>query len=116
MSASPRREGLPPPHQPFGTRLSVVISLKCALSHVHGRGLVLERATENEVTMRLLLVVRQGSGWTIMASGKPWGRFNYRVDAEEAALRLAATAAPAGVASEVRVVQPCGSVTPLKVA
>ena len=66
--------------------------------------------------MRRLLVIRHGDGWTIDAAGKQWGRFSYRVDAEEAALRLAADAAAAGVLTEVQVVKLCGAVTPLKVA
>ncbi|MBX7248741.1 MAG: hypothetical protein K1X35_06750 [Caulobacteraceae bacterium] len=33
-------------------------------------------------------IVHFPDGWRILVDGKRWGRFPYRVDAEEAALRL----------------------------
>jgi hypothetical protein len=36
-----------------------------------------------------LLIVHFPDGWRILADEARWGRFEYRVDAEEAALRLA---------------------------
>jgi hypothetical protein len=37
----------------------------------------------------VLAVVRFPDGWRILAPNGRWGRFDYRVDAEEAAIRLA---------------------------
>jgi len=42
-------------------------------------------------------------GWRIDAGDRCWGRFQYRVDAEEAALRLAAEARAEGRDAEVLV-------------
>jgi len=36
-----------------------------------------------------LAIVHFPDGWRIVRAGDSWGRFPYRVDAEEAALRLA---------------------------
>ena len=58
--------------------------------------------------MNSLSVIRISDGWTIIAGGKRWGRFSYQVDAEEAALRLAARAADKGDAVEVLVQGPFG--------
>jgi len=33
-------------------------------------------------------IIHFPDGWRILADGRRWGRFSYRVDAEEAALRL----------------------------
>lgn len=50
-----------------------------------------------------VFVVRRGSGWTILLDGLARGRFDYKVDAEEAAIRLAQGAqgheGPSGVMS-----------------
>lgn len=35
-----------------------------------------------------LTIVHFPDGWKILADGQRWGRFPYRVDAEEAAIRL----------------------------
>jgi hypothetical protein len=51
--------------------------------------------------MKCLSVIRLADAWTIVASGKRWGRFAYQVDAEEAALRLAGKAASRGETAEV---------------
>ena len=66
--------------------------------------------------MLSFVVIRSCDHWTIEAEGKPWGRFAYRVDAEEAALRLADRAAAGG--ASVRVLVRCltGEVVALKVA
>lgn len=61
-------------------------------------------------------VVRVGDMWTIIARAKRWGRFAFRVDAEEAALRLAAKAAAEGRAVEVLVQGAWGEMTRMKVA
>ena len=52
--------------------------------------------------------------WRILAEGRRWGRFHYRVDAEEAALRLAAKARAEGETAEVVVQQRYGELLPLK--
>jgi hypothetical protein len=43
-----------------------------------------------------LLIVHFPDGWRILADEARWGRFEFRVDAEEAALRLARKAREAG--------------------
>ncbi|MBN9319011.1 MAG: hypothetical protein BGN86_07730 [Caulobacterales bacterium 68-7] len=48
-------------------------------------------------------VVHYPEGWRILTHGQRWGRFAFRVDAEEAALRLAAKAEAAGQRAEVLV-------------
>ncbi len=48
-----------------------------------------------------LAVVRYPDGWRILARDRRWGRFEYRVDAEEAALRLAEKLTAAGQEVEV---------------
>ena len=50
-----------------------------------------------------LLVVRILDGWSILMHGRRWGRFDFKVDAEEAALRLAHDAAAKGRPTEVLV-------------
>lgn len=54
--------------------------------------------------------------WRIHAEGRRWGRFQYRVDAEEAALRLAAKACSRGREAQVLVQQRYGELLPLKIA
>ncbi|MBI1684165.1 hypothetical protein [Caulobacter hibisci] len=46
-------------------------------------------------------VVRCSGGWNVISNARPLRRFDYRVDAEEEALRLAAAAQKRG--EEVRV-------------
>lgn len=46
--------------------------------------------------MMEIRIRREGDAWTIVADGRSRGRFAYRVDAEEAALRLADKAADQG--------------------
>jgi len=43
-----------------------------------------------------LTIVHFPDGWRILANKERWGRFKYRVDAEEAAIRLARKAQEAG--------------------
>jgi hypothetical protein len=52
-------------------------------------------------------------GWRIVARDHRWGRYQFRVDAEEAALRLAARARLMGQELEVLVQQPYGELRPL---
>jgi hypothetical protein len=63
--------------------------------------------------MKAFLVTRLADQWAIEVDGRLWGRFLYRVDAEEAALRLAAREGGAG---EVLVQGAQGKLTRLKVA
>lgn len=60
-------------------------------------------------------VVRYRDGWTIIASGRKWGRFAFKVDAEEAALRLAQQAADGGAEVQLMVQGAWGEMTPMKV-
>lgn len=66
--------------------------------------------------MNIFGVVRLRDHWTIIANGKRGGRFPFRVDAEEAALRLAEGATAQGQASEVLVQGVGGEMRPLKTA
>jgi hypothetical protein len=54
-----------------------------------------------ERSVQTFSVIRQAGMWTIIADGRRWGRFSYRVDAEEAALRLAAKGRALGRTVEV---------------
>ena len=49
----------------------------------------------------VMVVVHFPDGWRILARNERWGRFDYRVDAEEAALRLAQKAIAAGETVEI---------------
>ncbi len=60
--------------------------------------------------MKIFGVVRLGDRWMITAQGKRWGQFLYRVDAEEAALRLAAKASAQGEDAEVLVQERAGEI------
>lgn len=59
-------------------------------------------------------VLRMGDGWTIVASGRRWGRFAYKIDAEEAAIRLARRIAAEGGRVEVVVQEQWGELIPLR--
>jgi hypothetical protein len=61
-------------------------------------------------------VVRVGDVWRLVHSGRQWGRFDYQVDAVEAALRLARKAATRGRRIEVLIQDRWGEVSPLAVA
>ena len=61
-------------------------------------------------------VVRYIDGWRILAGARRWGRFTYRVDAEEAALRLADNARTGGRDARVLVQGSDGQLRRLDVA
>ncbi|HTK35484.1 MAG TPA: hypothetical protein VL358_09390 [Caulobacteraceae bacterium] len=65
--------------------------------------------------MTTFSVVRQGDAWTVVADGKRWGRFAYKVDAEETAIRLSTRAAADGGEPEVLVQTPWGEMAELKI-
>ena len=60
-----------------------------------------------------IAVIYFSDGWRIVAGRHRWGRYPYRVDAEEAALRLAAKARAHGAAIEVLVQDNRGELRPL---
>ncbi len=78
--------------------------------------LLLDPSSIVERPMQSFVVIRSKDHWTIESQGKPWGRFAYRVDAEEAALRLADRAATCGDKVQVLVRCLTGEVVALKVA
>lgn len=55
-----------------------------------------------------IAVLYFSEGWRIVAGDHRWGHYQYRVDAEEAALRLAGRARLRGKALEVLVQEPSG--------
>ena len=61
-------------------------------------------------------VLRFVDGWRVLHNGRRWGRFDYQVDAVDAALRLAAKAREAGEDPEVLVQSFCGELSQLQVA
>lgn len=63
--------------------------------------------------MQTLSVIRWTDVWTIVAQGKRLGRFAYRVDAEEAVLRLAARSVDEGQTVEVLIQNAWGEMRPL---
>lgn len=63
-----------------------------------------------------LAVVRFPDGWRILAPTGRWGRFEYRVDAEEAALRLARRARAEGRGVRIWVQDICGRLEGLDAA
>ena len=63
-----------------------------------------------------LAVVRFPDGWRILAKHGRWGRFAYRVDAEEAAIRLARKARAEGREVQVCVQDICGRLEALTAA
>lgn len=54
-----------------------------------------------------LVVLRSPGGWRVVGPNGSWRKFDYRVDAEEAALRLASQAETSGGSVKV-LVQDCG--------
>jgi hypothetical protein len=60
-----------------------------------------------------LSVVRIGHVWRIVTQGRLTGQFQFRVDAEEAALRLARSARERGEIAEVIVQERWGEMSPL---
>ena len=63
-----------------------------------------------------LAVVRFRDGWRILAPNGRWGRFAYRVDAEEAAIRLARKARDTGRPVRIWVQDMCGQLDGLDAA
>jgi hypothetical protein len=63
-----------------------------------------------------LAVVRFPDGWRILAANGRWGRFPYRVDAEEAAIRLARKARAEGREVSIWVQDLCGRLEGLNAA
>lgn len=63
-----------------------------------------------------LAVVRFPDGWRILAQHGRWGRFAYRVDAEEAAIRLARKARKDGREVRIWVQDLCGHLITLDAA
>jgi hypothetical protein len=57
-------------------------------------------------------VVREGDGWRVIGSHHKFGRYAYRVDAEEIALRLAERARAAGQSSAALVQDESGELRP----
>jgi hypothetical protein len=66
--------------------------------------------------MKIFGVVRIADVWTILVEGRRWGRYQYRVDAEESALRLAAAAIAEGREASVLVQESGGEMVSLSVA
>ena len=63
-----------------------------------------------------ITIVHFPDGWRMLAEGRRWGRFNYRVDAEEAALRLAQKLRAEGRDARVTVQSLTGELNLLKIA
>jgi hypothetical protein len=63
-----------------------------------------------------LAVLRFRDGWQVVGPAGGWRRFAYRVDAEEAALRLAEQAAQRGGSVRVLVQDDAGELRPLLAA
>jgi hypothetical protein len=61
-----------------------------------------------------IAVVRFKDEYRIVAPTGSWGRFRFRVDAEEAALRLASRQPEQSPACEILVQEPFGELTALK--
>lgn len=68
----------------------------------------MENATE-------LAIVRFADGWRMLTDGSQMGKFQYRVDAEEAALRLAAKAREQGKGVTLLVQETNGEMRPLEI-
>ena len=63
---------------------------------------------------RRLAVVRFADEYRIVAANGSWGRFQFRVDAEEAAIRVAGRTGEGEEAFEVLVQEPFGELLPLR--
>lgn len=63
-----------------------------------------------------LIVVRYPDGWRILGEKGRWGRYAYRVDAEEAALRLARKIRADGHEVRIWVQDLCGRLQGLEAA
>lgn len=64
--------------------------------------------------MRVFGIVRVRDLWVITSDGRRWGSFDYRVDAEEAALRLARQARDEGASVEVLAQEQWGEIRALE--
>ncbi|MFN3511952.1 MAG: hypothetical protein ACK41C_02835 [Phenylobacterium sp.] len=60
-----------------------------------------------------LAVLRHRDGWCVFGPNGRWRHFGYRVDAEEAALRLARQADASGGPVQVLVQEPWGELRPV---
>jgi hypothetical protein len=70
----------------------------------------------SEFSPRTISVVRAGPYWRVIYDGQVRCRHSYRVDAEEAALRLARELGGRGQAADVLVQEPYGEMLPLALA
>ncbi|MFZ5720944.1 MAG: hypothetical protein ACOY5Y_15900 [Pseudomonadota bacterium] len=66
--------------------------------------------------MTQIAIVRFEDGWQIVAGDGHWGRFGYRVDAEEAALRIAERIRSEGGEVEILAQDVFGHIQPLTAA
>lgn len=73
-------------------------------------------ATVIEERVVQIAIVRFRDGWQIVAGEGSWGKFDYRVDAEEAALRLAERIRGEGREVQVLAQDVFGHVEPLNAA
>lgn len=60
-----------------------------------------------------LAVIRVSGDWRVYKNGQDAGRFDYKIDAIEAAMRLVAKAQHAGTPAQILVQDPCGELSPL---
>jgi hypothetical protein len=60
-----------------------------------------------------LLVIHCREGWRIIYDGRRWGRFDYQVDAVDAALRLVRKMAIGGATPQLLVQERWGEPVPL---
>lgn len=70
----------------------------------------------SEPALLSLAIIRFPDGWRILAPHGRWGRFAYRVDAEEAAIRLARKARAEGRSVTLWVQDMCGRLEHLDAA
>ena len=72
--------------------------------------------TVSEAIVIQIAIVRFRDGWRIVAGEGHWGQFEYRVDAEEAALRIAERIRGEGQSVEIVAQDVFGHVEPLTAA
>jgi hypothetical protein len=100
--------------RPFGrlevTSLSNVIAMELAACYPAIMRLASTTMTQD------LVVLRVGDAWSVLHSGRRWGRFSFKVDAEEAAIRLASRSRVAGAEVRIYVQSSAGELTQLQVA
>ena len=61
-------------------------------------------------------VLRTGAFWRVVAPGEIHGAYDYRIDAEEAALKLADKARELGMETEVLLQDSFGEMRPLRLS